>query len=136
MFDYNAGSPPGPFAFKPTRPFMADLIGWSGAFVAAVLLVLALLTAAHAESGKASFYTEGARTASGQRYNKNAMTCAHRSHPFGTRLRVQWGTRSVVCVVNDRGPFVRGRVVDLSLGSARALGMVGAGVVPVSLSVE
>ena len=80
-------------------------------------------------SGVASFYgnESGHQTASGQRFNENAMTCAHRSLPFGTKLRVSHGGRSVVVTVNDRGPFVRGRVLDLSTGAARALGIEGLG---------
>ena len=70
----------------------------------------------------------GSKTASGQRFNQNALTCAHRSLPFGTRLRVTHGDRSVVVTVNDRGPFVRGRVLDLSTAAARAVGITGAGV--------
>ncbi len=79
--------------------------------------------------GVASFYgnESGRRTASGQRFNENAMTCAHRSLPFGTKLRVSHGGRSVIVTVNDRGPFVRGRVLDLSTGAARALGISGLG---------
>jgi rare lipoprotein A len=81
-------------------------------------------------SGMASYYgsESGSRTASGQRMNSNAMTCAHRSLPFGTKLRVTHGGRSVVVTVNDRGPFVRGRVLDLSTGAARAIGLTSAGV--------
>jgi rare lipoprotein A len=81
-------------------------------------------------SGMASFYgnESGSKTASGQRFNQNAMTCAHRSLPFGTRLRVTHGGRSVVVTVNDRGPFVRGRVLDLSTAAARAVGLTSAGV--------
>jgi rare lipoprotein A len=84
----------------------------------------------HSFSGMASFYgnESGSRTASGQRFNQNALTCAHRSLPFGTKLRVTHGGRSVVVTVNDRGPFVRGRVLDLSTAAARAVGIVGAGV--------
>jgi rare lipoprotein A len=80
-------------------------------------------------SGIASYYgnESGSRTASGQRMNANAMTCAHRSLPFGTRLRVTHGDRSVVVTVNDRGPFIRGRVLDLSTGAARAIGLGGVG---------
>ena len=83
----------------------------------------------HSFSGVASFYgnESGHQTASGQRFNENAMTCAHRSLPFGTKLRVSHGGRSVVVTVNDRGPFVRGRVLDLSTGAARALGIEGLG---------
>ena len=81
-------------------------------------------------SGMASFYgnESGSKTASGQRFNQNAMTCAHRSLPFGTKLRVSHGGRSVVVTVNDRGPFIRGRVLDLSTGAARAVGLTSAGV--------
>lgn len=81
-------------------------------------------------SGMASFYgnESGNRTASGQRFNQNAMTAAHRSLPFGTKLRVTHGGSSVIVTINDRGPFVRGRVLDLSTGAARAIGLTGAGV--------
>jgi rare lipoprotein A len=88
------------------------------------------------EVGLASFYGgefQGRRTASGARYDMHALTCAHPSAPFGTRLRVtdlETG-RSVVVTVNDRGPFAPGRVVDLSLAAARQLGMVRRGVVRV-----
>jgi rare lipoprotein A len=81
-------------------------------------------------SGIASFYgnESGRKTASGQRFNQEAMTAAHRSLPFGTKLRVTHGGRSVVVTINDRGPFIRGRVLDLSTGAARAIGLTGAGV--------
>jgi rare lipoprotein A len=81
-------------------------------------------------SGMASYYgnESGSRTASGQRFDQDALTCAHRSLPFGTKLRVTHGDRSVVVTVNDRGPFVRGRVLDLSTAAARAVGITGAGV--------
>src|ERR1700723_1737720 len=81
-------------------------------------------------SGMASFYgnESGSKTASGQRFNQEAMTAAHRSLPFGTKLRVTHGGRSVVVTINDRGPFVRGRVLDLSTGAARAIGLTSAGV--------
>lgn len=81
-------------------------------------------------SGVASYYgnESGSKTASGQRFNQNAMTAAHRSLPFGTRLKVTHGGRSVVVTVNDRGPFIRGRVLDLSTGAARAIGLTGRGV--------
>jgi rare lipoprotein A len=80
-------------------------------------------------SGIASYYgsESGSRTASGQRFNQNAMTAAHRTLPFGTRLRVSHGGRSVIVTINDRGPFVRGRVLDLSTGAARAIGLGGTG---------
>jgi rare lipoprotein A len=81
-------------------------------------------------SGVASYYGNeaGNRTASGQRFNQNAMTAAHRSLPFGTKLRVTHAGRSVVVTVNDRGPFIRGRVLDLSKGAASAIGLTGRGV--------
>ena len=81
-------------------------------------------------SGIASFYgnESGRRTASGQRFNENALTAAHRTLPFGTRLRVTHGDRSVVVTINDRGPFIRNRVLDLSTAAARAVGLTSAGV--------
>src|SRR5258708_37678755 len=81
-------------------------------------------------SGMASFYgnESGSRTASGARFNQSAMTAAHRSLPFGTKLKVTHGGRSVVVTINDRGPFIRGRVLDLSTGAARAVGLTSAGV--------
>ena len=87
-------------------------------------------TGGHSFAGVASFYgnESGSKTASGQRFNQNAMTCAHRSLPFGTKLRVTHGGQSVVVTVNDRGPFIKGRVLDLSTGAARAIGLTGAGV--------
>jgi rare lipoprotein A len=80
-------------------------------------------------AGMASYYgnESGSRTASGQHFNQNAMTAAHRSLPFGTQLKVTHGDRSVVVTINDRGPFVRGRVLDLSKGAARAIGLGGVG---------
>jgi rare lipoprotein A len=89
-----------------------------------------------AEDGLASFYADSLRghpTASGVPYDPAALTCAHRTLPFGTRLRVtELGRgRSVVVTVNDRGPFVRGRVVDLSRAAAAAIGIVERGVAPV-----
>jgi rare lipoprotein A len=87
-------------------------------------------TGGHSFSGVASFYgnESGSRTASGQRFNQNALTCAHRSLPFGTKLRVTHRGQSVVVTVNDRGPFIKGRVLDLSTGAARAIGLTSAGV--------
>jgi rare lipoprotein A len=79
-------------------------------------------------SGMASFYgnESGSKTASGQRFNQHAMTAAHRSLPFGTKLKVTHGGRSVVVTVNDRGPFIKGRVLDLSTGAASAVGLTRA----------
>jgi rare lipoprotein A len=84
----------------------------------------------HSFSGMASFYgnESGSKTASGQRFNQNALTAAHRTLPFGTKLRVTHGGRSVVVTINDRGPFIRGRVLDLSTAAAREVGLTSAGV--------
>lgn len=81
-------------------------------------------------SGIASYYGNnvGNKTASGQRFNENAMTAAHRHLPFGTRVKVTHRKRSVVVTINDRGPFIRGRVIDLSKGAARAIGLTGRGI--------
>jgi rare lipoprotein A len=81
-------------------------------------------------SGLASYYgsESGSRTASGQRFNQSAMTAAHRTLPFGTKVKVTHGDRSVVVTINDRGPFVRGRVLDLSKGAAREIGLTRPGV--------
>jgi rare lipoprotein A len=87
--------------------------------------------------GLASVYSteSGSRTASGERLSPGAMTAAHRSLPFGTRVRVtnQRNGRSAVVRINDRGPFVRGRVIDVTPAAARALGF--SGIAPVSLNV-
>lgn len=91
-------------------------------------------TEACAESGLASFYWHGQMTASGERFNPEAMTCAHKTRPFGQHVTVTWGDKSIVCRINDRGPYVKGRVIDMSLAAARALGMTGRGVVPVEVT--
>jgi rare lipoprotein A len=95
-------------------------------------------TAQSAQSGVASVYSteSGHGTASGQRLNPRALTAAHRSLPFGTKVRVtnKRTGKSVVVTINDRGPFVRGRVIDLTPAGANAIGM-GWGVAPVSLQV-
>ena len=90
------------------------------------------------QSGKASFYAKratGSRTANGERLHHDSMTCAHRSYPFGTMLKVTnvLNGRQVVVRVNDRGPFRRGRIIDLSWGAAKAIGMISHGVVPVTV---
>ena len=80
-------------------------------------------------SGKASYYSSGSTTANGEHFNPNGYTAAHRTLPFGTKLRVTnvANGRSVVVRVNDRGPFIKGRVLDLSKGAAKAIGMINAG---------
>jgi rare lipoprotein A len=88
-------------------------------------------------SGMASYYWEGERVASGGRYNPDGMTAAHRTLPFGTRLQVTdlISKRSVVVTINDRGPFIAGRILDLSRGAATALGMTNRGVTPIKATV-
>jgi rare lipoprotein A len=91
------------------------------------------------QRGKASWYGafhHGRRTASGEIFNQNALTAAHRSLPFGTRLRVtnhQTG-RSTVVRVNDRGPFKANRIIDLSRAAAQAIGLQGVGLVVIALA--
>jgi rare lipoprotein A len=109
-----------------------------------ILLTLGLLTAitltptqAFAVTGWASFYTCCKLTANGERFNKMGLTAAHRSYKFGTRLKVtslKTG-KSVVVRVNDRGPFVKGRIIDLSLGAARVIGLNKSGVAKVKVTV-
>ena len=92
--------------------------------------------------GQASFYGNqpgegGPLTANGERYNPSGMTAAHRTLPFGTRVRVTSPStgRSVVVRINDRGPFIGGRIIDLSVGAARAIGLTNTGVGTVRMEV-
>jgi rare lipoprotein A (peptidoglycan hydrolase) len=87
--------------------------------------------------GKASYYWQGQRTANGEAFKPDGISCAHKTLPFNTRIRVTNlnNGKSVVCRVNDRGPFIAGRVVDLSRGAAKVIGMLGSGVVPVDIQV-
>lgn len=93
------------------------------------------------QEGKATWYSDslaGNRTANGERYDPRAMTAAHRTLPFGTRVRVTnlRNGRSVVVRINDRGPFGRReRIIDMSRAAAESLGMIRAGVVPVRVEV-
>ena len=103
-------------------------------FVGIALMLFLSVSIAHAEM--ASVYGGrdgycGSRTANGERVNCSAMTAAHRRLPFGTRVRVCHG-RCVTVRINDRGPFVRGRDIDLSPAAARAIGLDGTGRVTVS----
>lgn len=84
---------------------------------------------AAAQCGSASWYAMTSRTASGERMNPSAMTAAHRTLPFGSKVRVtnQRNGRSVVVRINDRGPFTKGRVIDLSKAAAHQLGFIRAG---------
>ena len=93
--------------------------------------------ATSASHGLASFYSYDPHTASGEKFDKHELTAAHRTLPFGTRLRVTDVAtgRSVTVRVNDRGPFVRGRVVDVSASAAETLGITAKGVAKVKLNV-
>ncbi len=113
-----------------TAAFAASLLASS--FAASPALALN-------QQGIASYYGakfHGRKTASGERFNNNAMTAAHRSAPFGSQIRVTnlANGRSVVVRVNDRGPWVRGRIVDVSGVAARQLGMTGSGLTRVRVS--
>ncbi len=94
----------------------------------------------HTERGMATWYggrLHGGPTASGERFNQNAMTAAHKTLPMGTMVRVTnlKNERQVTVRINDRGPYGRGRIIDLSRAAARALDMISDGVVPVLLEV-
>lgn len=97
--------------------------------MAAGLMVGASVSPAAAQCGRASWYALHSKTASGERMNPSAMTAAHRSLPFGTKLKVtnQNNGRSVVVRINDRGPFIKGRMLDLSKGAASQLGFISSG---------
>jgi rare lipoprotein A len=108
------------------------------------LTILALITTtltliatpAHAQCGQASWYGPGFHgnlTANGEVFNQNALTAAHPSLPFGTRVRVTWNNRSVDVRINDRGPFTGGRIIDLSAAAASRLGMRDIGVAQVCI---
>lgn len=108
-------------------------------FILATILSLSTTTALAQSKGKASYYGNkfhGRRTSDGSRYHKDSLTCAHRTLPFGTLLKVrnQKNGREVVVKVTDRGPFGPGRIVDLSMAAAREIGMVQQGVVPVEVT--
>ncbi len=99
-----------------------------------VVVMLACASPAHAQSGIASVYGyNGSKTASGERASPPGLTAAHPPLPFGTRVRVtnKRNGKSIVVRINDRGPFVKGRVIDLTPAGARALGF--SGLTPVNL---
>ena len=107
------------------------------------ILFLILLTGftfllAQKQKGKATYYSKkatGARTASGERLHHDSMTCAHRTYPFGTLLKVTnpSNKQEVIVKVTDRGPFTRGRIIDLSWGAAKELGILADGVAMVTV---
>ena len=101
-------------------------------FLCAVLLPLHAISAAEVLEGEASYYADslqGNKTASGEPYDKNALTAAHRSLPFGTKVKVTYlkTGQSVTVVINDRGPHEGGRIIDLSGAAAAKVGLKEAG---------
>jgi rare lipoprotein A len=98
-----------------------------GKIVLAAVTTLMPLATAQAQSGVASHYSDLSVTASGRSYSSGAMVAAHRTLPFGTKVRVHnpRNGRSIVVTIVDRGPFGKGRIIDLSTGAANALGFSG-----------
>ena len=111
------------------------MVGRSSVSFAMSLACLSALAVdeARAESGKAAYYSHGRRTASGEVSGATGFTAAHRTLPFGTQVRVTnlRNGRSVVVRINDRGPFGRGRIIDVSRAAARELDMIGSGIAKV-----
>lgn len=105
--------------------------------IATVMTAYPIAASAQSQHGIASVYTtkHGTRTASGIPLKNNQLTAAHRTAPFGAKIRVtnKRNGKSVVVTVTDRGPFIRGRIIDLTLAGAHAIGM-GYGLAPVTLS--
>jgi rare lipoprotein A len=153
----NGPSPPpswGRFYFSKGPSTEAARPGWSGCFVRngtllghptftpmvlfklliAVVLASIAVSPVQAETGRAAFYS-GGRTASGEVTGQNGLTAAHRTLPFGTRVRVtnQHNGKTVVVRITDRGPYGRGRIIDLSRAAARELDMINAGTAMVSV---
>ena len=88
------------------------------------------------QTGKASYYAKkfsGRKTASGERLHHDSLTCAHRTYPFGTQLKVTnpANGKTVIVRVTDRGPYVKGRIIDLSVRAAKELGIIAQGIAPV-----
>jgi rare lipoprotein A len=109
-------------------------------FAAAAIAAFALLGSAQAHAagcGHASWYALGSKTASGERMNAAKLTAAHRTLPFGTKVIVtnKRNGKSVVVRINDRGPFIRGRVIDVSKAAAQNIGMVSTGTAQVCFQV-
>ncbi len=104
---------------------------------ATAAFLLASVSAEAGSVGMASYYKSGRLTANGERFNPHGLTAAHRNLRFGTKVRVTniRNGKSVVVRINDRGPFIRGRVIDLSLGAAKVIGLNRSGVAKISYTV-
>lgn len=115
------------------KRFLAALIFC--AFTTPILILSADI--AQAQVGMASYYKSGRQTANGERFNPNGYTAAHRFLKFGTKVRVTnlRNGRSVIVRINDRGPFIRGRIIDLAYGAAKAVGLHDSGVAKVSVAI-
>lgn len=99
-------------------------------------MLISLTAPGQTQRGKASFYSKratGSRTANGERLHHDSLTCAHKTYPFGTMLKVTnpANNQSVIVRVTDRGPYVRGRIIDLSFRAAREIGIIAQGIAPV-----
>lgn len=109
----------------------------AGALGACALVLVATAPANASETGQASWYKSGFKTANGEYFKPNGLTAAHRTLPFGTKVRVKnlRNGKSVVVRINDRGPFIRSRIIDVSKGAAKKIGLIRAGVTRVSIKV-
>jgi len=103
----------------------------------AAIVLCTSFASAQAETGHASWYKMGKVTANGERFNPNGMTAAHRTLPFGTKVKVKnlRNGKSVVVRINDRGPFIRGRMIDLAMGAAKKIGLTQTGTAKVQIQV-
>ncbi len=104
------------------------------------VLILAAMQTNDAIIGKASYYANkfhGRKTASGEIYNKNKFTAAHRNYPFGTKVKVTnlSNNETIMVRINDRGPFVKNRIIDISYAAAKKIGMIKKGVIKVKIEV-
>lgn len=115
------------------RTIAASAVALGGAFFVATFTAPA---SAKSQCGSASWYALYSQTASGEQMNPAELTAAHRTLPFGTKLKVtnQKNGKSVIVRINDRGPFIKGRVIDLSKGAAKQLGFISSGVTDICMA--
>ncbi|MEI7674562.1 MAG: septal ring lytic transglycosylase RlpA family protein [bacterium] len=97
--------------------------------------LLLMTSPVKAEKVLSSWYDYGPLTANGEKFDKNSLTAAHKTLPFGTLLRVTYKDKSIVVRINDRGPFIRGRTLDLTIGAARQIGCVEIGLCWVDIEI-